>query len=153
MDKDQLKEIIESHQKWLNGDGGERAVLRYSDLRGCDLSGSNLSDCNLSDCNLSDCDLRGSSLRGCDLSGAKLWATIGNGWEIISLQSKPYCVTYTTDRLQIGCENHAISEWWEFDDDTIKEMERGALLWWRVWKPILQQIIKANPAKPTGAKK
>jgi hypothetical protein len=29
-------------------------------------------------------------------------------------------------------------------------MDGRALDWWRVWKPILKQIIEASPATPTG---
>jgi len=59
-------------------------------------------------------------------------------------------VTYTADVMQIGCENHMISEWWEFDDRQILKMDgKAALNWWRTWKPILQQIIAASPAEPT----
>ena len=51
--------------------------------------------------------------------------------------------------MQIGCQNHEIQEWWKFTDDKIHAMDVNALKWWRVWKPILQQIIEVSPAAPT----
>lgn len=54
---DELNEILENHELWLNDKGGERANLsdadlsgmdlRYVDLRYADLSGANLSGINL----------------------------------------------------------------------------------------------------------
>jgi len=139
--------------------------LSYSNLRGSNLSDSNLScsnlSCsnlrgsNLSDSNLSDSNLRGSNLsysnlRGSNLRGSNLWGTTGNGQEIITLQCGKYWANYTHDRLQIGCKNYAIAEWWGFSDDVINSMDNGALEWWKIWKPILMQIITINPATPTG---
>lgn len=60
-------------------------------------------------------------------------------------------VTYTADRMQIGCQNHSLEEWWSFNDRQIADMDgRTALSFWRTWKPILQQIITASPAEATG---
>jgi len=61
-----------------------------------------------------------------------------------------YPVTYTAEVVQIGCEQHPIEDWWSFDDRAILEMDgKRALLWWKRWKPVLRQIIKASPAEPT----
>ena len=90
---EELKDMLRKHYQWLNNeDGGIRADLSYSDLRGSDLSGSNLRgsnlsysnlrgsnlsgsdlrDSNLSYSNLKDSNLRGSDLSGSDLSGSNL---------------------------------------------------------------------------------
>lgn len=121
-----------------------------SDLRGVDLSDSDLRGSDLCNTDLSYVDLRFVDMRGVDMRGVRFCNTVGNMREIKSLQLDTYAITYTADRLQIGCENHAISEWWEFDDETIAAMDTGALDWWRVWKPIFQQIIETSPATPTG---
>ena len=93
----------------------------------------------------------GANLRGADLIGIRLWGAAGNNRHVRSLQCGTYAVTYTADRLQIGRQNRAIADWWGFDDRRILEMDgRAALEWWRVWKPILQTIIAAAPAEPTG---
>ena len=53
--------------------------------------------------------------------------------------------------MQIGCQLHKIEDWWGFNDTQILEMDgEKALDWWRVWKPILQQITEASPAIATG---
>ena len=63
MDKAQLREILEKHQKYLhNEDGGERAYLSGADLSGAYLDGINLSGA----------DLSGAELRGADLRVANL---------------------------------------------------------------------------------
>ncbi|MEN6553965.1 MAG: pentapeptide repeat-containing protein [Methanobacterium sp.] len=90
--KEEIANILDLHAKWLNGvDGGVKADLSYSNLRGADLSysnlrgadlrganlrgadlrGADLSDSNLSDSNLSGSNLRGTNLRGSDLSYSK----------------------------------------------------------------------------------
>ena len=83
MDKQELKNILDKHLKWLRGEnGGKRANLSGVDLSranlsGVDLSGANLSGANLSGANLSGVDLSranlsGANLSGVDLSGANL---------------------------------------------------------------------------------
>ena len=68
MTKEELKEILEKHKKWLYIEpDGVRA-----DLHGIDLRESNLSDCNLRGSDLRGCNLRGSDLRGSDLRGCEL---------------------------------------------------------------------------------
>ena len=52
-----LKQILNDHQKWLNGDdGGRRANLTYANLEGAYLR---------------DANLGGANLRGTDLEGEK----------------------------------------------------------------------------------
>ena len=95
---EELNEILEKHEIWLRGEeGGERADLWDTDLRGFDLidinlSGADLRNSDLGDANLmyadlkyadlkytdlsytnlSDADLRGADLRGANLMGADL---------------------------------------------------------------------------------
>ena len=55
MEQNELQEILEKHQKWLNDEeGGERADLSRANLSWADLSGANLSRANLSGANLSE---------------------------------------------------------------------------------------------------
>ena len=145
----------------LRGAALRRADLRRADMRGADLRDADLRGADLTDADLRDADLRGADLRradlrdadlrGADLTDATYWDAVGNRRHIKSMQIERYSIAYTHDRLQIGCERHAIAEWWEFDDERIQAMDDGALEWWRKWKPILQQIIEAGPAEPTGA--
>ena len=144
------------HYANLRGANLRGANLSYANLRGADLRGANLRGAKLRGANLSGADLSGANLHGAylryaDLRGVQLWGTTGNNRHVRSLQCGTYAVTYTADRLQIGRQNRAIADWWGFDDRRILEMDgRAALEWWRVWKPILQTIIAAAPAEPTG---
>ena len=131
-----LKQILKLHKKWLNDeDGGKRANLSGADLRGADLSGADLrgaylSGANLSGADLSGADLRGADLSGADLSGANLWDVTGNKKEIFTFQTNKYTVVICQDRIQIGCKNFSQSEWFNFSDDEITEMDSEALDWW-----------------------
>jgi hypothetical protein len=145
---EQLAEILGKHRSWLlDEDGGERA----------DLSGANLRDANLRGANLSGANLRGANLRGANLRAAnlsevrELWGASGNCREVKAIQCDFWPVTYTAERMQIGCQFHAIAEWWAFTDEEIGRMDGKALDWWKVWKPILQNIITLAPAIPGGA--
>ena len=136
-----LKQILELHKKWLNNeDGGKRADLSSADLsganlnsanlRGANLRGANLRSADLNSANLSGADLRGANLRGADLSGADLWDVTGNKKEIFTFQTNKYTVVIYQDRIQIGCKNFSQSEWFNFSDDEITEMDSEALDWW-----------------------
>ena len=126
-----LKQILELHKKWLNSeDGGKRADLSGADLSGANLRGANLSRANLWDANLSGANLRGANLSGADLSGADLWDVTGNKKEIFTFQTNKYTVVIYQDRIQIGCKNFSQSEWFNFSDDEITEMDSEALDWW-----------------------
>ena len=67
-----IKKILSEHLKWINGDGEERADLRWADLSGADLSGADLRGADLRGANLRGADLSGANLSGADLSGADL---------------------------------------------------------------------------------
>ena len=104
---------------------------------------------SLCDANLSNADLSGANMGSVDLSSANLGSVdlrwcIGNMREIKSAQFDTYDVTWTKDALAIGCQQHPIKEWWQFDDTIITNMDRDALLWWKKWKLVLQQIIEMS---------
>ena len=131
-----LKQILELHKKWLNNeDGGKRADLSDADLRRADLSDADLRDADLCGADLSgaylrDADLCGADLRDADLCGADLWDVTGNKKEIFTFQTNKYTVVIYQDRIQIGCKNFSQSEWFNFSDDEITEMDSEALDWW-----------------------
>jgi hypothetical protein len=77
-----------------------------------------------------------------------MWNTYGDKEHFITIQTTKYTVTYSAERMQIGCQNHTFDEWWGFDDDRIDGMDSGALTWWDDNKGWLKQAIEANPAKP-----
>ena len=74
MTREELQDIINSHERWLNGGDGERA-----DLSNANLSGANLSRANLRYADLSRADLSDANLSGANLSGANLcYAILSN---------------------------------------------------------------------------
>ena len=130
------------------------AVLRGADLRGAILSGAiligaDLRDAVLRGADLREADLTGADLRNADLRRAVLWNAMGNGTHIRTIQTDLWAVVYTSEVIQIGCEQHSIADWWGFDDERVDAMDRSALEWWQRWKPILKQIIETAPAVPT----
>ena len=73
MDKQELKNILDKHLKWIRGEnGGKRANLFGANLFGANLSGANLFVADLSRANLFGANLSGADLSGANLSGANL---------------------------------------------------------------------------------
>ena len=69
---EKLKRIVDSHQLWLNNEGGKRANLIGADLRESNLIGADLRGADLRGADLSGADLRDTNLIGADLRGANL---------------------------------------------------------------------------------
>lgn len=131
--QEELSEILEKHEKWLNGEGGEKADLRETDLRKADLHhadleyanlycadlrGSDFRDANLQCANLNSSDLRCANLycadlRGSDLRDAKLYGTdlryVYRPWLVIAehIGSRRSETLYFADydNVQCGCWN------------------------------------------------
>ena len=136
-----LKQILELHKKWLDNEDDlssadlrgadlSSADLSSADLRGADLRSADLRSADLSGADLSGADLSGADLRRADLRDADLWDVTGNKKEIFTFQTNKYTVVIYQDRIQIGCKNFSQSEWFNFSDDEITEMDSGALDWW-----------------------
>ena len=96
---ERLQEIISSHGKWLNDEGGQRADLQGAYLRGADLRGADLQGADLQ-----GADLRGAYLRGADLRGAYLPKGI---YQVVGAGSNNRCTTFDSinDRIICGCWN------------------------------------------------
>ena len=171
MEQEQLKEVFRLHKLWLedHADGVKAnlrgAYLRGSDLRGSDLRGAYLGGADLRGVNLREADLRwtdlyganleGAYLEGANLEGANLYEAnlegadlrycIGNSKQIKTIQTETYYITYTDKVMAIGCKQHTIEEWFNFDDETIDKMNKGTSLeWWAKWKPVLKTIMEIN---------
>lgn len=72
----ELKDILDKHNKWLNNcEGGERANLRSADLSLANLNSIDLSFANLSLANLHYANLRSANLHSANLSSANLRST------------------------------------------------------------------------------
>lgn len=117
--------------------------LSKADLSEANLSRANLSEANLSRANLSRANLSEANLSWANLGEANLSRAIGNGKEMLTLQTGIYHVNLTKDTIQIGCRNHTHEEWVNYTDEEITQMDKGikAIDFCRVWKPILMQII------------
>ena len=128
-----IKDIVDKHGKWLRGEeGGERANLVGANLWRADLGGADLWRA----------DLGGAHLAGADLGGADLEGATGNMREVVSMHvdTWPICIDTVNGVMQIGCERHAVADWFSFDDDRIAAMDRLALDWWRTWRPVIKGV-------------
>ena len=73
MTSEEIKDVLDSHQKWINGeDGGKRANLRRANLSGADIRRADLRWVDLSKADLRWVDLSKANLRGADLREANL---------------------------------------------------------------------------------
>ena len=71
--------------------------------------------------------------------------------ELKSIFLETYPITYTSEVMQIGCQRHDISEWWDFTDEDIINMDgKNALKFWRKYKDFIRTAIELSPA--TGEK-
>ena len=135
------------------------ANLRHANLRRADLSDANLSDANLSDANLRHAnlrradlrraDLRHADLRHADLSDADLRGAIGNGREIKSAQVDKYLFAWTNTTLEIGCQQHPLKSWLEFDNKKKESFANDAIEYLNKWLPILDSMGVFDPVKET----
>lgn len=82
--QEELDIVVENHQLWINGEGGKRADLSFTDLKwlnlkGKDLRGVNFEGANLRGVNLMKAVLTGVNLEGADLELSNL-KLAGLGW-------------------------------------------------------------------------
>ena len=118
MEASKLKEILEKHKMWLNGEeGGEKADLRWANLseadlymanlRRANLIGADLRWANLSATDLSGADLSGADLNGADLREANLYRA-NLDYASYPLYCNGLCI-HVDDRIGIQLLYHAIS--------------------------------------------
>jgi len=126
------------------------ADLRNADLSDADLRNANLRNADLWNAYLSDADLWNANLRNADLWNANLRNAHGLNPHVKCIQIETYPITYTSEVMQIGCERHSISEWRDFDDGRIIQMDgKLALKFWRKYKDWIFNTIELCPAAPT----
>ena len=120
------------------------ANLKWANLEWANLYGANLKGAYLEEVNLGRANLYRAYLEGANLKNASLWNTTGNGKEIKNIKGlDTYKVAYTSEVLQIGCENHPIKDWWGFSDDEILKMDGDkALRFWRENKEKIMRVVK-----------
>lgn len=127
------------------------AKFKSAIFKNCDFTQANLTYINADGasflgCNLRHADFSRSSLSGVNFEGSNLNGVIGNGKELISINTDRWPVAYTATHMQIGCEQHKIQDWWKFSDDEIDAMDKRGLVWWKKWKEVLKRAVEKNPA-------
>lgn len=87
---EQIQQILQEHQKWLNTDGrmGKKAVLIGADLSGAYLYGANLVKADLKQATLSGANLTGANLAEADFSVADLSGAILYQASLVKTQFK-----------------------------------------------------------------
>jgi uncharacterized protein YjbI with pentapeptide repeats len=151
--KQQLNEIIELHQLWLEGKvGGVRANLsnddlsglnlRNVDLRGAYLHGADLRDTDLQDANLSGADLRKVDLRNADLKGTNLHNADLRGVDLIVINLQGWEVYIYADSVRVGQLHYSHEAWLNFSDKKIQKMHPYALKWWKKHKLLIASCIE-----------
>jgi uncharacterized protein YjbI with pentapeptide repeats len=141
--KEQLAEILDKHQKWLNDEeGGENANLsdanlsgadlrdadlRYANLRCANLRGANLRDANLRDADLRYADLRCANLRDANLRDANLSGAVGqffitqrsDGYQFFLVQQED-----SSWKVRAGCQHMSIEDYREHTKEYLDESKR-----------------------------
>ena len=121
-----------------------------ANFTGADFTDADFTRADFTRANFTGANFTGADFTRADFTDADFTDAIGNRREVKSLQIDTWSITYTSTHLQIGCQRHKIEDWWEFDDETINDMDGAALEWWRKWKAPLRQLIELSPAEPTG---
>jgi len=57
-------------------------------------------------------------------------------------KTEKYTVNFIKDRIQIGCKNYSVDEWFNFSDEEIQIMDKGALKWWKDNKSEIIKLAK-----------
>lgn len=110
----ELSGILEKHRLWLEDDGGERADLRYANLRYADLLSANLHYANLRSANLRYADLRSANLLSANLHSADL--THAKGIYLLPVQDvRGHCFAHAIEtdngwRIRADCRDFSIEE-------------------------------------------
>jgi hypothetical protein len=119
-----------------------------ADFSEADFSRADFSRADFSRANFWRADFSEANFSRADFWRANFWradfnSTIGNGKNIITIQTPIWNIVIYSNRMQIGCENHSILEWMRFTDDVISGMNSKALEFWKIYKPIIKNQIKA----------
>jgi hypothetical protein len=125
------------------------ADLHGANLCGADLYGADLRGANLYGANLYGANLSGANLYGANLSGADLRGAIINGENVSKTPIQipcglKYVALITDDYMRLGCKRYKHSEWAEFSDEQISEMDSGALKFWKQWKEPLLAMCRTH---------
>ena len=136
----------------LRGADLDGANLYGADLRGADLDGANLDGANLRGADLDGANLYGANLYGANLYGANLYGVNLDGEKLtktpLSVVGLRYWCLISDGYMRLGCKRFTHEEWANFNDEKIKEMDDGALEFWKQWKVPLLAMCAAHAFKP-----
>ena len=106
MNNEELKEILENHAKYLNGDSDlKRANLRGAVLCAADLRDGDLRDADLRDANLFDADFHGAYLLNANLHGADLYCANLCGADLHGANIDFSCLPLCCGSLHVHFDN------------------------------------------------
>jgi uncharacterized protein YjbI with pentapeptide repeats len=133
---------------YLSGVNFRGAYLSGVNFRGANLRGADLYRADLRGADLYRADLHGADLRGASLRGANYGGGIPIVVQPITVSGLAYDVLILDQHMRIGCEIHTHSEWENFDDRRITEMDgKSAKIFWDENKSLLISMCKAHAAK------
>lgn len=176
MTNDELKKIIEKHERWLkNQEGGECADLHGTDLHGTDLRYVNLSGANLRNVNLGGANLRGanlcdSDLRYSDLHGVELYDASLCYADIryANLRDANLCCTNLQDANLFNTDLHGVTmhcadiyntNLWDADLQDAKNVpyipmtcpDSGSFIAWKKARGYIVKLLIPEDAKRSSA--
>jgi len=64
--------------------------------------------------------------------------------DIMYFSGLRWAVTISDNHIKIGCKVYTIDEWAKFSDKEIAAMSRGALRFWKRWKPVIMAAALAH---------
>lgn len=117
------------------------ANLQDANLKDANLDGANFTGANFTRANLEYSNFTRANLKDANLQDTNIKDVAGNSKEIKTLLCCKYKVSFTKDLLSIGCKQHKISEWKNFSDDEIAQMDDGELELWIKWKDFIFMAI------------
>ena len=107
------------------------ALRDFGDVKTGDKGGFLEKEENLSHDN--DCWVFGEAWVYGEARATTVVKTFGNGLS--------YGITVTDKHIKIGCQQHLKSEWYNFQEGEIIEMDgKRALKFWRIFKPLAKQL-------------
>jgi len=87
-------------------------------------------------------NLDGANLRGANLDGEKITKNP------LSVSGIRYWCLISDAYMRLGCKRFTHDEWANFTDETIRDMDSGALDFWRQWKAPLLAMCAAHRSTP-----
>lgn len=97
--------------------------------------------------NLYGADLRGANLYGANLRGAGIDGEIIKLTPVSVLNLIYQCLITDNYMRRLGCKRFTHSEWGNFNDEQISEMDVNALTFWQTWKEPLLAMCAAHRSK------